>query len=376
MASPDIDPKIFWSGYGLRNSHSGIYHYGFNIAKELKNTKPTVIGFSSLDPNLLEFVTQKRLEKRAFSSVFESKLFQPQISYQEALNLSGGAKFIFHGLSNIDLPVLGKGHRGDQARFVLTVHDLIPLLYPKLVSRSYYLQFKYLLPLAVKRADAVICVSEWTRRCLNRFCKTVGKNIIVIPNGMELNTNELEGHTFAKAEQIRLLAVGRFEPYKRFDRIISVLNRYSDRCSFTVVTDAVGAKFFHRYAEPYIDQGKLKIMTSLTGAELCGYYQNCDVFFHPSESEGFGLPAAEALSHGKPVVFQSGSGLDEVVSSSVGVGLEANRLIDDWVGAIEQAYDRSHDTNWLELLKEHFNTKNSWKDSANSLKSVYNQILD
>jgi len=377
MDNPDIDPRVFWSGYGLKAVHSGIYHYSYHIAKELQDLKPTVVGFNALDPMLSKYVNQKHLKKRFLSKIAESKIFAPQISFREALKCSNDSKMVFHGLSNIDLPIFERGEsHSNRARFVLTVHDLIPLLYPKLVSRSYHLQFKYALPLAVKRADVIICVSEWTRRCLKRYCKTIDKEMLVIPNGMELATVQVDSCITSQAAQIRLLAVGRFESYKRFDRVISVLSRYSDRCSFTVVTDAVGARFFHRYASSYIDRGLLKVMTSLSNAELSGYYKNCDVFFHPSESEGFGLPAAEALSHGKSVVFQSGSGIDEVVSNKVGVGLEAERPVDDWVSAIEQAYSLTLESNWSDSLKEHFKTKNTWKDSANSLKSVYNQLLN
>ncbi len=371
------DPKVFWSGYGLRNSYSGIYHYGFHLACELnsRGIRPSVIGFGSVDSKLSAVTSQCRLPKKFFSPIYESKLIEPCFSYQAAVKASSNSRFIFHGLSNIDLPFFLKKETG-KARFVITVHDLIPLIYPKSVSRSYHLQFKYLLPRVVERAEVIICVSEWTKRWLQQFCKSASSKIVVIPNGMELNPKCLDFSSANETKHIRLLAVGRVEPYKRFDRIIEVLNRYSDRCCFSVVTDADGKKFFYDYAEPYIDRGRLKIFTSLNDSELSSQYQNCDVLFHPSECEGFGLPVAEALGFAKPVVYQLGSGLDEVVSSSVGVGLEAGAQVDDWIDAIERSFSLSLDSGWERRLKDHFRTKNSWKDAANSLKSIYEQLLN
>src|SRR5688572_30660567 len=69
---------------------------------------------------------------------------------------------VFHAVCNFNLPLT----RAPATRFVLTVHDLIPLLLPETVSTAYRWQFKLWLGRSLRVADAVICVSETTKRAL------------------------------------------------------------------------------------------------------------------------------------------------------------------------------------------------------------------
>ncbi|MBI3075370.1 MAG: glycosyltransferase, partial [Deltaproteobacteria bacterium] len=65
---------------------------------------------------------------------------------------------VFHGLDHVGLPIAtGK------ARGVLTVHDLIPLRLPELVTPRFRTVARLFFRRAVRRADAIIAVSERTR---------------------------------------------------------------------------------------------------------------------------------------------------------------------------------------------------------------------
>ena len=74
---------------------------------------------------------------------------------QVASTLKSERAALFHGLANFDLPLTKPGN----TRYVLTVHDLIPLEWPATVSRLYRLQFELWLGRCLQLADAVICVS-------------------------------------------------------------------------------------------------------------------------------------------------------------------------------------------------------------------------
>jgi glycosyltransferase involved in cell wall biosynthesis len=58
--------------------------------------------------------------------------------------------------------------------------------------------------------------------------------------------------------------------------------------------------------------GKIKIIDKINDSELIWLYKNAMFCVYPSYYEGWGLPVAEALSHGKVVVVSDNSSLPEV----------------------------------------------------------------
>lgn len=280
---------------------------------------------------------------------------------------------IFHGLSNINLPILGDKPRN--WRWVVTVHDTIPLIKGTGLKSKLILQYRWLLPRVVDRADAVITVSKWTRSCLIDAFPHVKDKIHVIPNGF---TEHRSDNLFSRppSRVIRTLTVARGEPYKRLDRLITVFRMYPERLNCTLVTDGTGLRLISSLAPDLVDSGFFRIYTDVSREILATLYQNTDVYLHPSLYEGFCLPAAEAISLGKPVVYQSGSGIDEVAGNVVGVALAPDAPEDEWIQAIETAFARSHASVWPLIVQREIARQPSWKQSAEALKLLYANLLN
>jgi hypothetical protein len=82
---------------------------------------------------------------------------------------------LFHGTANFELPPTRR------CRLVSTVHDLIPLHFPELVSRKFYLLFRALIGRTIRMSDRVITDSEYSRRdILDRF-QVPEDRVTVIP---------------------------------------------------------------------------------------------------------------------------------------------------------------------------------------------------
>src|SRR5262249_14746263 len=82
---------------------------------------------------------------------------------------------LFHGCTGFELP------RGAGARLVTTVHDLIPLRFPRLVPWRHRMAVRALLGSALRRAARVIAVSEATRtEILQRF-RVPADKVQVVP---------------------------------------------------------------------------------------------------------------------------------------------------------------------------------------------------
>ena len=90
------------------------------------------------------------------------------------------------------------------------------------------------------------------------------------------------------------------------------------------------------------------LMGMAQDGELNDLYNAADVFFHPSHTEGFGLPIMEAQMTGCPVIVTDASAMSEMAECGIkvpGVAYEAQRgwfwnrpAVDDLVEALEEVH--------------------------------------
>jgi glycosyltransferase involved in cell wall biosynthesis len=91
---------------------------------------------------------------------------------------------------------------------------------------------------------------------------------------------------------------------------------------------------------------------------------------HPSRLEGFCLPAAASISHGVPVIFTRGSGIDEVVGEA-GMGLLPGDDARQWATAIEELLSR---TDSAGLCRARNAAAMSWEDVAARTRALYDKL--
>lgn len=369
LASP-----VIWDGYGVQSPFSGIGRHvcrlyegftGLGLRPLLLTSKSA--PFASWNQIRTLERSEGRLGKIVASKAFHSLHTLPQILHRLKTQLPRQS-IIFHALSNFNLPAKQIPNSGFS--WVLTVHDLIPLLASHQVSRSLNLQMRYLMEKAVNRADRIICVSDWTMRTLIEQYPSVESRTIHISNGIIRPSSLSVRMTCVSRETDRhLLMVSRFEHYKRFDRLVAVMRRIDHDIRATVITDLNGEKWFHSNAQDLLRAGRLTLLRAVSDQTLASLYKNSSFLFHPSEYEGFCLPAAEAISCGLPVLYQSGSGIDEVVQGC-GLGLSKGFGIDDWVGAVNKLLQDRPNLD----IEAWVNTQKSWPDVARDILRVYNDV--
>ena len=367
---------LYWDGYGLDAPNSGIFVHAANLARQLVElgVRPILVGKPASLANFpwLEGITPAPGPISRFLPDNKMSWCTDVARAIAARTSRNGTPFIVHGLSNFNI----RGGVPAKCRRVLTVHDLIPLLASDQVSKSLVWQLKYLLPQAVAAADRVICVSNWTCQTLVSLIPEAAAKTRVIPNGVFRQTSFPSRTTHRRGNQpIELLFVARFELYKGHGWLLKWLGESTLPLKLTLITDVRGEAFWRRYGSQLIAKGTVVLKRGVFGDALRAAYEGADIYVSPSRFEGFCLPAVEALSAGIPVVYQPGSGIDEVAGRSVSVAVEDAKSVLSWDKAVEEALDRSQRHDFSKMLSHHLSTLPTWKDAAIQLLSLYNELV-
>lgn len=185
-----------------------------------------------------------------------------------------------------------------RARQLLTLHDLIQLEDKEERGRKKALYYQRIVRPAVLRAGRVLTVSETSRRAIDRWLRGAVP-VIDVGNGC----SDLFFSTPAAARRTGLLYVGALKPHKNPKVAFAGLAAVPD-ARMTVVTNDIDDA--ERLIAQY-DVGKqVNLRTGVSDMELAGLYSSSAALVLPSLSEGFGLPAAEALAVGCPVIHWAG----------------------------------------------------------------------
>ncbi|MEP0885042.1 glycosyltransferase [Trichocoleus sp. ST-U3] len=169
--------------------------------------------------------------------------------------------------------------------------------------------------MALRHADHILAVSSYTRDRLLTTQNLDPSKVSMLPNTFDSNrfkigskpTHLLERYGL-KAEPAILLTVNRLaasEPYKGYDKVLEALPQIRQVIP-NVHYMIVGKGDDRPRLEQFIRERQLQDCVTLVGfvpdAELCDYYNLCDVFAMPSKREGFGIVYLEALACGKPTL--------------------------------------------------------------------------
>lgn len=372
-------PVIFWDACGFHAAHTGIGSYARNLRRELVKlgASPILVGEA---PTLATMPESESIEVQP-SKLSRSGLVHAMASWAAVKQWAiehPDRTVILHGQANLNLPMWTWG-RPPNLRLVLTVHDLIPLIEYKVRYWKSYVQFRFGLGRVLQSADRIVCISNWTRDELQRRFPSTSKKNCVISNGRPVvpadsNRVCLRADPQDPAEAtISLITVSRFEVYKRIEFLADLLT-FDPRLRLLVVTTDVGQTVLRQQYSDLVEQGRLQVVCGLDDDELLRLLAAADVYVQASRVEGFCLPAVEALSCGTPVVYQSGSGIDEVCGTKVSVPMNLSDGPEQWVSAINDLFMRSRGDLFPVEMKRHLESLSTWSDTASSLHRLYHEL--
>jgi glycosyltransferase involved in cell wall biosynthesis len=215
-------------------------------------------------------------------------------------------------------------------KFVITVYDLIPLIYPRhypsgIRGSLNFLINKYLIR---KNIDAIITISETSKKDICRFLGINPMKVYVIYLAPRSEFKKLEIRNLELEVAKRYGLPSRFALYVgdiNYNKNIPVL---LEACRLARTPLVICGKQASEIEELNLDHAELKHLKNLdwTGVirlgfvsdkDLAAIYNLASVYIQPSLYEGFGLPVLEAVSCGTPLVATKTQALVEILGDGV-----------------------------------------------------------
>jgi glycosyltransferase involved in cell wall biosynthesis len=208
--------------------------------------------------------------------------------------------------ANYFLPRL---HGAIARRRVVTVHDLTYKRYPELLQKETLDNLEDQMAREIAVADAIVCVSEWTRRDLLHYYDVDPSRVFAIHSGLAAPP------AYAPVEGLPkryVLFVSTIEPRKNLPVLLDAFDRIrkSHPDVSLVVVGKIGWK--SEQLVPRLRRPGVVHLDYLDAPRLATVYRNATAFVMPSIYEGFGFPLLEAMAHGVPSIAAESSSLPEI----------------------------------------------------------------
>jgi len=229
--------------------------------------------------------------------------------------------------------ILGRGVR---CASVVTVHDLIWMLDP-LAAEGLSLLTPVQIPFyrdgirrALQRAARIVAISRATADSIASVLPSARPRIRVIPHGIDARFRPAESPERAREAAARILGrdapyflvIGQNAPFKNHEQVLDAFaaSGLSSSALLVLVQRLYGGGRLRRRASRLGIEGSIVWMSAVSEEHVVTLLQGALALVQFSRYEGFGMPVAEAMACGTPVLASDIPALSEVLG---GAGLLA-----------------------------------------------------
>lgn len=300
------------------------------------------------------------------SSLIHKKAFA--VKYLKHLDYWGKAEssYIFHSsVYRID--------HNKNALNVTTVHDFAYERYVKGVPKWINGISKFH---TIRKSDAVICISESTKKDLIQFVSGVDENkIFVVYNGVGEDYFQIKPKHYEMnlpfENQSFVLYVGNRHDYKNFAAVLHCCKE--NRYPLVIAGGEMFSKNEMEEINTKLGVGNYHITGKISNRQLNELYNRAQVLLYPSKFEGFGIPVLEAQRAGCPVVCLALSSIPEVMGDSQ--FCLADSSFDAISEAVKMIYENLEARD-LEVKRGFINSQRfSWDNTYKGVSDVYLKLF-
>lgn len=249
-----------------------------------------------------------------------------------------------------------------KAKQVLTVHDFVHEKYYSGIRKFLHVYQK---SKAIRMADAIIVISENTKKDLLSFFPLINPNkVFVIYNGVSEDF-------FSTKEKIiadYFLFIGAREKYKNFDFAVRAISQ-TNGFKLNIVGSALNKKEI-AMLNKFIPE-RWELFSNIENLQLNELYNNAYALLYPSSYEGFGIPLLEAMRSGCPFIALNSSSIPEVAGDA-GILIDKLKisLFNEAVSIIDKNRDEIINNGFVQAEKF------SWEKCYLETMQVYKVVID
>ncbi len=260
---------------------------------------------------------------------------------------------------------------------IVVVHDLIPLFYPQEAPRL-RIYYRKILPHLLRRASAVIAVSNHTRADLIREFGVEPNKVAVVHNGLrsDLADDSNDRRPPGLHDGRYFLFVGTFAPRKNLRTVIEAMAKVRrDIPEFLVIVaypDRWKPETIRLIKEVGLSD-RVVILSGLHDFEMSYLYRHAMALFLLSEYEGFGYPPLEAMLTGTPAVVSDSTSLAEVVADAA-LKIKVHDVDAACAAMVRLSQDQDYRCKLQQSGVERARTF-TWLEAGSALSNVLSQVL-
>lgn len=392
-------------GNAYKNNQTGVYRVAYEIFSRFASRGDLKVLYSNFNFNkdnhtnskIDRFISENQMaikpannckkftflpfrKEKFFKKIYKKfGLFDYKISYNKEVDTFN----IYHSLF---YPIHESLAKFPDIKKIVTIHDLIPVLFPQYNSNTKLLENTIT---SIGKNNFAICVSENTKKDLLEYAPQIDPNkvfVSLLAASPELFYECKNESKFSEVQEKYnipekyFLSLSTLEPRKNIDHVIrSFVRLISDKKIHDLSLVLVGDKgwdfdeIFREFGHAKDFQDRIIITGRIPDEDLASIYSHANSFYYISFYEGFGLPPLEAMQCGTPSVVSDTSSLPEVVG-------DAGILLDpkDQESLVKSMWNLYSDELYRNELSEKSllqAKKFSWEKTVQQHIDIYKQIL-
>jgi len=289
----------------LTTKPTGITTYAINLFPQIQSFNPTLLTSQTIANYTCYPVpanlTPDQGTKGHFRRLLWTQLQLPQI-YQRLRS-----RLLFSPIPEAPLY--------SNCRYIVTVHDLIPLRFPNPLSPLTHYHRHYI-PQVLAQAQHILCNSTATAKDITDFFGISADKITPI-----LLAHDAKHFCALKLQERNyFLYIGRHDPYKNLHRLIAAFAALPSCRDYELWLAGSTDRRYTPTLQALVDHlgitTQVKFLDYVPYSDLPILLNSALALVFPSLWEGFGLPVLEAMACGTPVITSNLASLPEVAGSA------------------------------------------------------------
>lgn len=213
---------------------------------------------------------------------------------------------------------------------------------------------KMILSCSLKKADAIIAISESVKKSIMEIFSTPEEKITVIYNGVDIS--RFRQGKRVSYHGLRIVFVGRLIEDKGVQIIIETLRNIKQSFYFDIVGDGEYRKTLEKMVCEYGLQNRVTFWG--TRSDVTRFLSHADVFVHvPTLKEGFDITVVEAMASGLTCICSNSGGIPELIENGI-----TGYLVD--IGSVKNL------TQVLGKVIDHYNSQENMTIRENAKKKA------